>query len=102
MKIGRKKEVWLPQGWGIPGGTPPGWTVLRCGAGPQLPVQTGTVVRISIPEGVSTPMMWTRVRERKMEEGVVGLVVLPVNQPQLTWNSERDIRRQGGREIYKI
>ena len=83
MKIGRKKEVWLPQGWGRPGGTPPGWTVLRCGAGPQLPVQTSTVARISIPKGVSTPMIWRRVRKRGMEEGVVGPVVLPVNQPQL-------------------
>ena len=47
-------------------------------------------------------MMWMRVRKREMEEGVVGLVVLPVNQPQLIWNSERDTRRQGGSEIYEI
>ena len=47
-------------------------------------------------------MMWMRVRKREMEEGVVGLVVLPVNQPQSIWNSERDTMRQGGSGKYKI
>ena len=91
MKRGRKKEVWLLRGRGILGGTPPGWTVLRCGAGPQRPVHPGIVVRTSTPEGVSTPMMWTREREMRMEEGVVGLVVPPVTPLLSTWTSRGDI-----------
>ena len=79
MKRGRWKEVWLLWGRRILGGTPPWWTALRCGAGPPGPVHPGTVGRTSIPEGVYTPMIWTRGREMRRNEGVVGLVVLPVD-----------------------
>ena len=36
-------------------------------------------------------MMWTRERETRMEEGVVGLVVRPVKPLLSIWTSKRDI-----------
>ena len=47
----------------------------------------GIVGQTSTPGRVSTPMMRTREREIRMEEGVVGLVVPPVTPLLSTWNN---------------
>ena len=82
-EIGRKKGTWSLQGWERPGASP-GWIVRLYVAGPQLPVQTGTVGEIYIQMEASTPMTWRKGRKRRMREGAVGLVIL-----LLALNSDR-------------